>query len=211
MKWRKLLSGLCVGIVLLIFMSPSLWAGEPGKLIMDTMDRGLAILKEPSLFEDQGEKPSAEEKAKERRQRLWEEISPMFDFEETSKRTLGRYWQERSLSEKREFVKLFTNILKDTYVGKADSGERVVYLGEKQEDNYATVQTRFITRTGAEISVDFRLLNNQGKWKVYDAIIEGVSLVNNYRSQFNSILARSSYAGLVQKIKGKSRDEISTK
>lgn len=82
--------------------------------------------------------------------------------------------------------------------------KKIVFLKEKQEDNkYATVQTKIITNTGTEVLVDYRMLNDGGKWAIYDVIIEGVSLVNNYRSQFNNILLKSSYAELIQKIKEK--------
>ncbi len=181
----------------LAFISPLLWAGEPGKLLMETIDKGFAILKDPSLKGD--------EKTQERRQKLWEEISPIFNFEEMSKRALGQHWKSRTPEEKKEFVELFTNIMKDAYIGKTDtySGEKVVIISEKQDKKYATVQTKIITNKGTEISVDYNMLNNPGGWTIYDVIIEGVSLVNNYRSQFNNILIKSSYKELIQKIKAK--------
>jgi phospholipid transport system substrate-binding protein len=189
-------------------VSPFLWAAdEPGKLIMKTIDNGLAVLKEPSL--------KGKEKAEERRQRLWKEISFIFNFEEMSKRALGQHWKKRTADEKKEFVELFTNILKDAYIGKTDaySGEKIVVLKEKIDDNnYATVQTKIISNTGTEVFVDYRMLNNDGKWTIYDVIIEGVSLVNNYRSQFNNILLKSSYEELIQKMKDKTgKEEISAK
>ncbi|GAN34796.1 MAG: ABC transporter substrate-binding protein [Candidatus Brocadia sp. AMX2] len=198
MKNRKILLAVFAGLFSLTSMSPFLWADEPGKLVMKTIDSGLTVLKEPSL--------KGPEKSQERRQRLWEEISFIFDFEEMSKRALGQHWKKRTPEEKTEFVGLFTNILKDAYIGKTDtySGEKIVFLKEKQEDNkYATVQTKIITNTGTEVLVDYRMLNDGGKWAIYDVIIEGVSLVNNYRSQFNNILLKSSYAELIQKIKEK--------
>ena len=206
MKYRKITSAICIGVFSLTCMPPLLWAGELGKLLMETIDKGFAILKDPSLKGD--------EKVQERRQMLWKEISPVFNFEEMSKRSLGQHWKSRTPEEKKEFVELFTNILKDAYIGKTDtySGEKVVIISEKQDKNYATVQTRFITNTGTEISVDYNMHNNPGRWTIYDVIIEGVSLVNNYRSQFNNILIKSSYKELIQKIKAKqSKEETSTK
>lgn len=198
MKCRKVLPAIFFGIVLSI--STFLIAGEqgePGKLLMNTIDSGLIILKDPSL--------QGADKTQERKQRLWNEISPIFNFEEMSKRTLGQYWKKRFPEEKKEFVELFTVILKDSYIGKTDtySGEKIVYITEKQDKNYSTVQTKFITKNNTEILIDYRLINNQGKWKIYDVIIEGVSLINNYRSQFNTILLKSSYGELIQKIKEK--------
>lgn len=197
MKNRKILFAVLAGLFLLMSRSSFLRADEPGKLVMKTIDSGLTVLKEPSL--------KGPDKVEERRQKLWEEISFIFDFEEMSKRALGQHWKKRTPEEKAEFVGLFTNILKDAYIGKTDtySGEKIVFLKEKQDNKYATVQTKIITNTGTEVLVDYRMLNDGGKWTIYDVIIEGVSLVNNYRSQFNSILLKSSYAELVQKIKKK--------
>ena len=197
MNYRKITSALGIGILTLAVISPLLWAGEPGKLLMETIDKGFAILKDPSLKGD--------EKVQERRQKLWEEISPIFNFEEMSKRALAQHWKGRTPEEKKEFVELFTNIMKDAYIGKTDtySGEKVVIISEKQDKKYATVQTKIITNKGTEISVDYNMLNNPGGGTIYDVIIEGVSLVNNYRSQFNNILIKSSYQELVQKIKAK--------
>ena len=171
--------------------------GEPAKLLLETIDKGFAILKDPSLKGD--------EKVLERRQKLWEGISPIFNFDEMSKRALGQHWKSRTPEEKTEFVELFTTIMKDAYIGKTDtySGEKVVIVSEKQDKKYAKVQTKIITNKGTEISVNYNMSNNPGGWKIYDVIIEGVSLVNNYRSQFNNILIKSSYKELIQKIKAK--------
>ncbi|HQU30489.1 MAG: ABC transporter substrate-binding protein [Planctomycetia bacterium] len=203
MNKRKMISSICYGVVLLVFMSPFLWAAEdPGTLVMETIDRGLMVLKDPSL--------KGADKMQSRRQRLWEEISPIFNFEEMSKRALGQYWKKRSPEEKKEFVELFTNILKDAYIGKTDtySGEKIVFVKEKQDEkDYASVQTKIITNTGSVVLVEYRMQSNSGKWKIYDVVIEGVSLVNNYRSQFNNILMKSPYEELVQRIKGKTGKE----
>lgn len=187
----------CMTSYFFVFGSSILFAGDPGKLVMYTIDKGLVLLKEPSL--------KGNDKVNERRQKLWETISPIFNFEEMSKRALGQHWKKRSDEEKKEFVGLFTNILKDAYIGKTDaySGEKVILMKERVDKEYATVQTKFILNTGSELVVDYNMLNNSGEWKIYDVIIEGVSLVNNYRSQFNSILIKSTYNELVQRIKEK--------
>ena len=206
MKGRDMMFKIFMGIFMLAFMSHFVWAGVPEGLVKGTTDRVFTILKNPTL--------KKADKAQERKQRLGEEISVVFDFEEMSKRALGRHWRERSPEEKKEFVDLFSYILQDSYIGKIDAytGEEVVYVGEKQDSPYATVQTKIITKTGTEIIIDYRLLDEQGKWRVYDVIIEGVSLVNNYRTQFNNILIRSSYEKLVEKLKQKKeKKEVSTK
>ena len=197
MNYRKITSAIGIGMLSLAFISPLLWAGEPGKLLMETIDKGFAILKDPSLKGD--------EKVQERRQKLWKEISPIFNFEEMSKRALGQHWKSRTPEEKKEFVELFTTIMKDAYIGETDtySGEKIVIISEKQDKNYATVQTKIITNKGTEISVDYNMHNNPGRWTIYDVIIEGRSLVNNYRSQLNNILIKSSYEEHIQKIKAK--------
>src|SRR3990167_7167217 len=188
MNYRKIRLITSIVLFLLVSVSASLQAVEPGKLIMDTIDKGILILKDPAL--------KGEEKVQERRQKL---------FEEMSKRALGLYWKKCSPEEKKEFVELFTSILKDAYIGKTDtySGEKIVLIKEKIESNYANVQTRFVTINGTEVLVGFCMMDTQEKWKVYDVVIEGVSMVNNYRNQFNSILVKSSYKELVQKIKEK--------
>jgi len=187
----------CLTSCFFVFGSSILFAGDPGKLVMDTIDKGLVVLKEPSL--------KGNDKVNERRQKLWETISPIFNFEEMSKRALGQHWKKRNDEEKKEFVGLFTNILKDAYIGKTDaySGEKVILMKERVDKEYATVQAKFILNTDSEVVVDYNMLNNSGEWKIYDVIIEGVSLVNNYRSQFNSILIKSTYNELVQRIKEK--------
>lgn len=197
MKCRRSIGIIFVGVFFLTALSGYVFAGEPQKIVTETIDKGLAVLKEPSLQGD--------DKAEERRKRLWAEISPIFHFEEMSKRALGQHWKKRSPEEKKEFVELFTAILKDTYIGKTDtySGEKIVILKEKFDDKYADVQSKFITTKGTEIAVDYRLLVNQGKWMIYDVVIEGVSIVNNYRSQFNNILIKSPYKDLVQMMKEK--------
>ena len=204
MKCRKMMLGMSVGISVLLFTSSFSLAMEPGKLLMETVDKGLTVLKEPAL--------SGTEKTQERRQALWKEISIVFNFEEMSKRALGQHWKKRSPEEKKEFVELFTNILKDAYIGKTDTynGEKVVLLREKQDSDYAVVQTKFITKNGTEIAVDYSMLNNSGEWKIYDVIIEGVSMINNYRSKFNNILLKSPYENLVKRMKEKTTKETAT-
>jgi|SRR3972149_6093332 len=204
MKCRKMMLGMSVGISVLLFTSSFSLAMEPGKLLMETVDKGLTVLKEPAL--------SGTEKTQERRQALWKEISIVFNFEEMSKRALGQHWKKRSPEEKKEFVELFTNILKDAYIGKTDTynGEKVVLLREKQDSDYAVVQTKFITKNGTEIAVDYSMLNNSGEWKIYDVIIEGVSMINNYRSQFNNILLKSPYENLVKRMQEKTTEETAT-
>ncbi len=197
MKFEKIIFVIFVGISYLLLSSTCMMAAEPRNLIMETLNRGLTILKDPSW--------SVSEKIQERRQKYFEEISPIIDFEEISKRALGEYWRERSDKEKKEFVELFTEFLLNNYIEKIYhcSREEIVCLGEKLKNNCSKVKIKFITNKGKKIKVNFCLLYKQGKWKVYDMIFKRISLTNHYRRQFDSILDTSSYEKLFQKLKEK--------
>ena len=122
-----------------------------------------------------------------------------------ARRSLGSEWRRRNLEEQKEFVKLFTDLLKRSYLEQIESysGEKIQYLKELEGDNYAEVATKIIDNKGQEYSVNYRLHKVNEDWKVYDVVIEDISLVNNYRSQFNRVLAKSSYEELVNTMKGK--------
>ncbi|MBI3826828.1 MAG: ABC transporter substrate-binding protein [Candidatus Rokubacteria bacterium] len=131
-----------------------------------------------------------------------------FSFEEVSRRALGLHWQRRTPAEREEFVRLFADLLERSYIGKIElySGEKVRYVGETVEDGRATVRTKIVTRQGNEVPVDYQMLPRGDRWVVYDVKIEGVSLVGNYRTQFDRIIQTSSYQTLVTKLKT-SKDE----
>ena len=128
-----------------------------------------------------------------------------FDFNEMAKRSLGTEWKKRSPEEKKEFVQLFTSLLENAYLDKIESynGEKVQYLNERQEKDFSEVNTKVFGNRGEEFSLDYRLHNINGDWKVFDVVIENISLVNNYRAQFRRVLARSSFGELVQTMKQK--------
>ncbi|MGE5216015.1 MAG: phospholipid-binding protein MlaC [Chloroflexota bacterium] len=186
-----------VTLVAVLVWAGNASAGVPTDQIRATVDRVLAILKDPKLN-------SADAKEA-RRVELRKAIFPRFDFEEMAKRSLGAEWRRRTPAEQKEFVRIFTELLKDSYVETIESyhGDKVLYRGESEDQGYATVNTAVVTKDGEEFSIDYRL-NLEGKqWKVYDVVIENVSIVNNYRSQFSRILSRSSFADLLQKIRAK--------
>jgi phospholipid transport system substrate-binding protein len=141
----------------------------------------------------------------ERRKKLEDTISTRFDSTEMAKRALGPHWQQRRPEEQQEFVKLFTGLLEDAYLDKIDSynGERVEFLNETVDNNYAEVDTKIVGPNGQEFLVNYKLHQVQGEWKVYDVVIENVGLVHNYRSQFNRILAKSSFEELLKKLREK--------
>ena len=169
-------------------------AGAPTERIRGTIDRAIEIVKDPAL--------AAKGKREERRGVLRKEIAPVFDFEEMSKRSLGPRWRGSSPEERDRFVVLFRELLENSYLGKIEGyeGEEIRYGKETVDGPYAEVKTLVITRKGQEIPVDYRMLGDGGKWRIYDVVIEGISLVNNYRSQFNSILQKSSFAEMLEKL-----------
>jgi phospholipid transport system substrate-binding protein len=187
-----------VGLAILLLVQP-VWvaAGVPGDQVRQSVDKLLAILKDPQL--------KGESKKNERRDKLKEVIYQRFDFTEMARRSLGSEWRRHSPEEQREFVKLFTGLLEQAYLDNIESynGEKFRYLKEQEDNNHAQVDTKITGNKGQEFSVNYRLHNRNGDWKVYDVVIEEISLVNNYRSQFNRVLATSSYEELVNRMKGK--------
>ncbi len=187
--------------ILLTFISSSLlWAESPKQVVVESIDKSLEILRDP-LLQDVS-------RISERKQKLWEILAPIFDFQEISRRALGRHWKNHTAKERKEFTLIFTNILKNTYLHKSDSyaGQNIIYLRENTQGNRSKVQTNIITTEGKKIAVDYSAYKSDNGWKVYDVAIEGVSVVGNYRSQFNSILNKSSFAELIQKLKTKEKE-----
>jgi len=188
-------------IALFLFLGIGLplygWAGEPTEKIKQTTDKILKIVTDPAL-----KNPSRDQ---ERRKLIRSAVDERFDWEEMTRRSLARYWDQRTDQEKKEFVRLFGELLERTYMNKVEgySGEKVQYEGETLESEYAVVKVKIVTRKNVDIPVEYRLHKKGNDWFVYDISIEGVSLVSNYRTQFNSIITQSSYENLVKKLKEK--------
>jgi len=144
------------------------------------------------------------EQAEERRHEIEEIIRQRVDYEEMAKRALGAPWSALSKREQQEFVSLFVQLLRDTFAGRITEhqDEQVAYLGEQREDVFAEVHTQLKGRK-IDTMIDFRLINRGTDWRVYDVVIDGASVVSNYRSQFTSIIREVSYVGLVKKMKQK--------
>jgi phospholipid transport system substrate-binding protein len=176
-------------------------AGVPTDQIRAATDRILQLVQEPSL--------KSPAKAEERRRQIRAVANEVFDWQETGKRALARHWQGRSPDERAEFAKLFADLLERSYVGKIEaySGERIEYVGDAVEGDQATVKTKLVTKAGTQIPIDYRLLKEGDRWRVYDVLIEGVSLVGNYRSQFNRIIQQAGYPELVKRLRTK-QDEL---
>jgi len=172
-------------------------AGEPTDQVKQTVDAVIQILNNKEL-----KKPA---KVEERRAKIRETVEKRFDFEEMAKRSLALHWKDRTPQEKKEFTSLFSDLLEDTYIRKIEryEEEKVVYTDERADGPYATVRTRIVTTKEIEIPVDYKIFKKGQKWEVYDIVVEGVSLVNNYRTQFNQIIRSGSYEDLVQKLKKK--------
>lgn len=184
-------------IVLLMLVGTPALAGEATDRIKDTTDKILAIVSNPAL--------KTPEKTTERDRLIRKAVDERFDWKEMSRRALAIHWSKRTDDEKTEFIKLFGELLEDTYMDKVGgySGEVVTYEGEKVSGPYGIVKVKILTQNDKPIFVKYRVKKKGKDWFVYDISIEGVSLINNYRKQFNSIINRSSYEDLVEKLKAK--------
>ena len=170
-------------------------AGAPTDQLKSSVEQIVKVLEDPAL--------KTESRVKDRRAAIRKEAEVVFDFTETAKRALGRHWQGLSEKDRQEFTGLFTDLIERAYISKIErySGERIAYAGEAIDGGLATVRTRFVTKQGTEVPVDYRMQQRGDRWFVYDVSVEGVSLINNYRTQFDKIIQTSSYAELVRKMK----------
>jgi phospholipid transport system substrate-binding protein len=192
----KLLVNLIVFIFLIIPVA-AVSAEGPKEQTAITVDRVLSILKDNEL------KKSS--RTRERRALLRKEIGTIFDFSEMSKRALGIHWAQRSPAEKKEFTALFGDLLEKTYISKIEgySNEKIFYDEQSVDGEYATLKTRIVTTKNVSIPIVYRYMKTGPRWAVYDVVIEGVSLVGNYRNQFNGVINSESYQGLVHRLKNK--------
>ena len=184
-----------LGSLLLMGVTSVVEAGEPLDQVRQTINNVLDVLSNQAL-------PEPERKAK-----IREAVLQRFSFEEMAKRALGRHWQERTPEEQEEFLQLFTDLLEKSYIDKIEQSEGkedINYTEEAIEDGKASVRTEIVQKGDQNIDVEYRLLKRNGDWQVYDVVIESVSLVNNYRTQFNKILLQESYEALIKKMKLKS-------
>ena len=195
---RQRVVGALLGMFALMLLgAPCAFAGPAREQVQSAIEKATAILNDPSLKSDA--------KKIERIERLRQVIFPKFDFAEMAKRSLGANWQRRTPAEQQEFVKLFQELIENSYADNIDAynGEKVNIVGEKEEKDFAQVNTKIVNNKGEEFSVDYRLLQSGGDWKIYDVVIENISVVNNYRSQFNRVIAKTSFEDLLQKLRDK--------
>ncbi len=193
-----------LGLVLGPWLAAPARAGAPLDQLRAQIDRVLKVLDDPDM--------KKETRGRDRRTAVRKIADDIFDFQETAKRSLARHWQTRTVAERDEFVRLFSDLLERSYISKIElyGGEKIAYLGDVLDGDQAVVRTRIITKGGAEVPIEYRMLKKAERWLVYDVNIEGVSLVANYRTQFNKIIQTSSYAELVKKMKVKQDEFIET-
>jgi phospholipid transport system substrate-binding protein len=202
---RRLGIGFSAVMLAAVLVAHPAVAATPKEEIQSAIEKVVAILKDPKL--------KSEAKKQERLEQLRQVIFPKFDFTEMAKRSLGANWQRRSPEEQREFAKIFTQMIEGSYIDNLDSynGEKVTVTGEKQDQGFAQVSTKIVANNGEEFSVDYKLYQSGNDWKVYDVVIENVSIVNNYRSQFNRVIARSSFEDLMRRMKDKQFEAVGKK
>jgi phospholipid transport system substrate-binding protein len=172
-------------------------AGEPTETIRTSVDKVIEVLNDKTL----------KTQPELREQKVWDIASPLFDFEEMARRTLATHWRELTPEEQREFVDLFSRLLYRTYVGRIRdyTDEKVEFLEEEVDGPRAVVNT-VLKGEGLQVRVDYRMLKEPSGWLIYDVVVEDVSLVNNYRTQFNQIILSSGYKALIQRLRTKQED-----
>ena len=194
---RKPFMGLQFLIVVFSFiLAPQVYGGTPLEAVRTKVDEVLGVLRDPSL------KDKSAEKIREKRVRSI--IDELFDYSELSKRTLGKNWAKLNSGQQKEFSDLFSTHLGNVYMDRilAYSDEKVVFDKEKKRKNRALVYSRVVTQS-KDIPIDYRVLQKKGQWKVYDVVIEGVSLVKNYRSQFREMLKKEKPEYLLEALRKK--------
>ena len=174
---------------------PAAWAGPPTDQLRNGMERIFKILADPDLTGD--------EKASRRKSAVTRTAGEIFDFGEMSKRTLGRHWDQRTPAERQDFARLFTELIQRSYFSKIDEhgSEKTVFRSETMDGDHALVRTTLLLARGVQMPLDYSMLNASERWRVYDLSIDGISLIANYRTQFNRVIRSSSYADLVIRLK----------
>lgn len=188
---------MCWLVMLLLVLSSAhgAWAGPPSDQLSAGIDRVFKILADPELEGDT--------KLNQRRTAIITVASETFDFGEMAKRSLGQHWAQRTLAERGEFVRLFTAAVEQSYISKVDQrgAGKMTVQGEQIDGEYAVVRTTLPLSSGQEMPIDYRMHNTQDRWRVYDLTVDGISLVANYRAQFNKIIRTSSYEALVARFR----------
>jgi phospholipid transport system substrate-binding protein len=190
MIWRRLIPLIAV---LVLAPGPDAWAGPPTDQLRTYTDQVLKILQNPSMT------------LPDRREAVRHLAEEVFDVTETAKRALGQHWQQRTPAEQDEFVKLFANLLEQTYIARIDEfgGEKLTYVSEQIDGDRAIVRAKITTKNGTDVPVESRVLLKGNRWLIYDILIENLSLISNYRAQFDRVIRTASYDELVKRLKTK--------
>jgi phospholipid transport system substrate-binding protein len=190
---------------LMLFASLVGTAATPRQTVQQAVDRVIAVLEGTEAGRDRAERGEARTPGEDRtRSELRRIAADLFDFDEMARRTLSRHWVRRTPAEQAEFVTLFADLLERSYAGRIEAyaGERITYVGESVEGGYALVRSRIVPQhRRQETAVDYRLHRRDGRWKVYDVLVDGVSFVSTYRGQFNRVIVGSSYRALVDALR----------
>jgi phospholipid transport system substrate-binding protein len=196
----------CAFLWCFVVTASSQGAENPMEAVRETLTQVLRILDDPSL-----KNPA---KHAQRRRMLEEIATGRFNYAEMSKRVLGSYWKPLTDTQRKEFVEVYKGFLSDKYAGRIEdyTGQKqdAAYLTERIEGSYAEVRTE-LRSDKTTLPMDYRLLMTDGRWSAYDIIIDGVSLVSNYRSQFQKIIRERSYEELVNKLRERSLPAENTK
>lgn len=191
--------GLFFSAVLLftLLLSCTVLGGEATDRIKATTDKLIEIVTNHEL--------DPPEMAEKRDRMIREAVDMVFDWEAFSQRAMGRHWRKLNKGEREVFIFLFGRLLERTYMDKTRqySGEQIRFVDEKTDEKYGTVDSIVTTNNGTEVEVKYSVIKRDGTWFVYDVYVEGVSLVNNYRVQFNRIMIKSSFDELLQRLKAK--------
>ena len=180
-------------VALVLGLASAVWAGPPTEQLRTYTDQVVKILQNPSMT------------LPERREAVRHLAEEVFDVTETAKRALGQHWQQRTPAEQDEFVKLFANLLEQTYISRIDEfgGERLTYVSEQIDGDRAIVRAKITTKNGTDVPVESRVLLKGNRWLIYDILIENLSLISNYRAQFDRVIRTASYDELVKRLKTK--------
>lgn len=181
---------------LLLAVSPASMA-SPTEVIKVAVEQVVRVAEDSDLG-----RPAAADRRRVEIRRIAESL---FDFPEMARRSLARHWTDRTAEQRQEFVRLFTDLLERVYFGKLEnySAERMLYVGETVDGDYATVRSKILIGRRGELPIDYRLHLMGSRWAVYDVLIDGVSFVSTYRAQFNRVIQTSSYDDLIQKLRMK--------
>jgi phospholipid transport system substrate-binding protein len=194
---RRALMNLTAALLLGLIAATAAQAMTPTETVKSRVDEAIQGLSQT---------PNATaESAERRRTEIRRAADSLFDFTEMSRRSLGRHWADRTSAERDEFVRLFTDLVARTYIGKIDryAGEAIAYIGERVDGDEASVRSQVVTAKGSQIPVEYRLHRSNDNWTAYDVLIENVSLIGTYRSQFDRIIKTESFGDLLRRLREK--------